>query len=59
MWIAPISTGLVDRKYGDYLSTMDDWQKFVDVTKENYGVDMDVLTKPFSEEQRKYYLQAS
>lgn len=42
---------------GDYHSAMDDWHNFVDETKTDYGVDMHVLTKPFSEEQRKYYLQ--
>lgn len=59
MWMAPIRTGIVDHKLGDYESTMDDWHHFVDETKTYYGVDMGTLTKPFSEEQRKYYLQAS
>jgi len=59
MWMAPIRTGIVDHKLGDYESTMDDWHNFVDETKTYYGVDMGTLTKPFSEEQRKYYLQAS
>lgn len=59
MWIAPIRTGIVDQKTGDYQSSMDDWYNFVDETKAYYGVDMSTLTKPFSEEQRKYYLQAS
>jgi len=56
MWIAPIGTELVDHKMGDYHSTMDNWHNFVDETKTYYGVDMNVLTKPFSEERRKYYL---
>lgn len=38
---------------------MDDWYNFMNDTKTNYGVDMSVLTKPFSEEQKKYYLQVS
>lgn len=42
---------------GDYQSTMDEWCDFVDETKTYYGVDMSVLSKPFSEEQKKYYLQ--
>lgn len=41
----------------DYEGSMDDWQYFVKNTKNHYGVDMSVLTKPFSEEQKKYYLQ--
>jgi len=38
---------------------MDDWYHFTNETKTYYGVDMSVLTKPFSEEQKKYYLQTS
>nr|XP_048321970.1 protein arginine N-methyltransferase PRMT10 [Ziziphus jujuba var. spinosa] len=59
MWIAPIRSGLGDQKMSDYRSAMDEWYGFVDETKTYYGVDMSVLTKPFSEEQRKYYLQTS
>ncbi|KAK7354294.1 hypothetical protein VNO80_19753 [Phaseolus coccineus] len=59
MWMAPIRTGIGDHKIGEYESTMDDWHNFVDETKVCYGVDMSTLTKPFSEEQRKYYLQTS
>ncbi|KAK7411220.1 hypothetical protein VNO78_02652 [Psophocarpus tetragonolobus] len=59
MWMAPIRTGIGDHKLGDYESAMDDWHNFVDETKTCYGVDMSTLTKPFSDEQRKYYLQTS
>lgn len=57
MWMAPIRSGLVDQKKNDYEGSMNDWLCFVNETKNDYGVDMSVLTKPFSEEQRKYYLQ--
>lgn len=43
----------------DYELSMEDWYGFMDETKNYYGVDMSVLTKPFSEEQRKYYLKVS
>ncbi|XP_057968207.1 protein arginine N-methyltransferase PRMT10 [Malania oleifera] len=59
MWVAPIRSGLVEQKMRDYKASMDDWHYFLDETKTYYGVDMDTLTKPFSEEQRKYYLQTS
>lgn len=59
MWIAPIRSGLGDHKISDYRSSMEDWYGFIDETKTSYGVDMSVLTKPFSEEQKKYYLQVS
>lgn len=59
MWMAPIRSGIGDKKMGDYYSAMDDWHNFVDETKTCYGVDMNTLTKPFAEEQKKYYLQAS
>ncbi|GAV72845.1 PRMT5 domain-containing protein [Cephalotus follicularis] len=59
MWVAPIRSGLGDQKKNDYEGSMDDWHSFMDETKTYYGVDMSVLTKPFSEEQKKYYLQTS
>ncbi|KAJ9140937.1 hypothetical protein P3X46_031527 [Hevea brasiliensis] len=59
MWMAPIRSGLVDQKKGDYDGAMDDWYNFVEDTKTYYGVDMNALTKPFNEEQRKYYLQTA
>ncbi|XP_077211280.1 protein arginine methyltransferase 10 [Tasmannia lanceolata] len=59
MWMAPIRSGLGDQKMDDYESTMSDWSRFVDDTEAYYGVNMSVLTKPFREEQKKYYLQTS
>lgn len=59
MWMAPIRSGFVDKKMSDYEGAMEDWYAFVDETKTYYGVDMSVLTNPFTEEQRKYYLQTS
>ncbi|KAK4391647.1 protein arginine N-methyltransferase PRMT10 [Sesamum angolense] len=57
MWMAPIRSGLVDQKMSDYEGAMQDWRSFIDETKSFYGVDMSVLTNPFTEEQKKYYLQ--
>uniref|UniRef100_A0A2P2IPL6 Protein arginine N-methyltransferase PRMT10 n=1 Tax=Rhizophora mucronata TaxID=61149 RepID=A0A2P2IPL6_RHIMU len=57
MWMAPMRSGLGEKKKDDYDGAMDDWYAFVDDTKMYYGVDMSVLTMPFEEEQRKYYLQ--
>ncbi|GMQ06881.1 hypothetical protein CsSME_00051297 [Camellia sinensis var. sinensis] len=59
MWLAPIRSGLTNQKMSDYEGSMDDWFYFLDQTKTYYGVDMSVLTKPFAEEQKKYYLQTS
>ncbi|KAK9071328.1 hypothetical protein SSX86_009896 [Deinandra increscens subsp. villosa] len=59
MWLAPIRSEVTDQKMSEYEECMDDWQGFVTETKSYYGVDMSVLTKPFSEEQKKYYLQNS
>ncbi|KAH9761943.1 protein arginine N-methyltransferase PRMT10 [Citrus sinensis] len=59
MWVAPIRSGLGDQKQQDYEGALDDWYSFLKETKTYYGVDMSVLTKPFSEEQKKYYLQTS
>lgn len=57
IWVAPIHSGLVDQKKIDYDRAMDDWYHFVDETQTFYGVDMSSLSKPFTEEQRKYYLE--
>ncbi|KAK9269767.1 hypothetical protein L1049_001545 [Liquidambar formosana] len=57
MWLAPIRSGLADQKRSDYEASMDDWHCFLNETKTYYGVDMGVLTRAFSEEQKKYYLQ--
>ncbi|KAL4571503.1 hypothetical protein LXL04_018263 [Taraxacum kok-saghyz] len=59
MYLAPIRSGLSDHKMRDYEGAMDDWHGFLKETEACYGVNMNVLTKPFSEEQKKYYLQTS
>lgn len=59
MWVAPIRSGIVDKKINDYEDAMDDWYNFTNETKLKYGVDMSVLKKSFAEEQRKYYLQVT
>ncbi|XP_021895227.1 protein arginine N-methyltransferase PRMT10 [Carica papaya] len=59
MWLAPIRSGLVDQKKNDYEGAMEDWYNFLSDTKTYYGVDMSALTKSFSDEQEKYYLQTS
>lgn len=57
MWLAPIRSGLADHKMSDYEGSMDDWHGFLKETEAYYGVNMSVLTKPFSKEQKKYYLE--
>lgn len=59
MWMAPIQSRLGDQKRSDYDGAMDDWYGFLEDTRTYYGVDICVLTKSFSEEQKKYYLQVS
>ncbi|CAH9102968.1 unnamed protein product [Cuscuta epithymum] len=59
MWVAPIRSGLVDQKKSDCDGAMNEWNQFVNDTKNYYGVDMGVLTKAYMEEQKKYYLQTS
>lgn len=59
IWLAPIRSHLIDQKRDHYDGAMDEWHAFVNDTKSSYGVDMSVLTEPFTVEQRKYYLQTS
>lgn len=59
MWMAPIKTRSVQQRAGSYNVVMQEWNTFVDDTKAYYGVDMGVLTNPYSAEQKKYYLQVA
>ncbi|KAI5073454.1 hypothetical protein GOP47_0011467 [Adiantum capillus-veneris] len=59
MWVAPIRSGLGKAKLQDYENVMVDWDSFIQDTNDYYGVNMSVLTKPFQEEQKKYYLQTA
>ncbi|CAL9180731.1 unnamed protein product [Musa hybrid cultivar] len=59
MWMAPIRSGLGDQKMNDLESAMSDWHGFVEETENYYGVNMNILTKPFREEHEKYYLKTS
>jgi hypothetical protein len=57
MWLAPIRSGLTDRKKDDVNCAMNDWHSFVQETEAHYGVNMGVLTKAFREENEKYDLK--
>jgi len=59
MWLAPIRTGLGDKKMEDLDIAMDDWNLFVQDTQTYYGVNMNALTKPYRAEHEKYYLKSS
>jgi protein arginine N-methyltransferase 1 len=59
MWLAPIRSGQGEQKLLDYENAMADWNNFIEDTNDFYGVDMSVLTQPYSGEQKKYYLQVS
>ena len=57
MWLAPIRTGLGDKKREDFDIAMDDWSLFVQDTQTYYGVNMNALTKAYRAEHEKYYLK--
>ncbi|TVU12692.1 hypothetical protein EJB05_46346 [Eragrostis curvula] len=59
MWLAPIRTGLGDKKMEDLDIAMDDWGQFVGETQAYYGVNMNALTKAYRAEHEKYYLKSS
>lgn len=59
MWLAPIRSGQGEQKLLDYENAMADWNNFTEDTNDFYGVDMSILTEPYSGEQKKYYLQTS
>ena len=57
MWLAPIRTGLGDKKMEDLDIAVDDWDLFVQDTQTYYGVNMNALTKAYRAEHEKYYLK--
>ncbi|GLJ35076.1 hypothetical protein SUGI_0705680 [Cryptomeria japonica] len=59
MWLAPIRSGQGEQKLLDYENAVTDWNNFIEDTNDFYGVDMSILTQPYCEEQKKYYLQTS
>lgn len=59
MWLAPIRSGQGEQKLLDYENAVTDWNNFIEDTNDFYGVDMSILTHPYCEEQKKYYLQTS
>ncbi|KAG8093965.1 hypothetical protein GUJ93_ZPchr0012g20760 [Zizania palustris] len=59
MWLAPIRSGLGDKKMEGFDIAMHDWNHFVADTVSYYGVNMNVLTKAYRAENEKYYLKSS
>lgn len=60
MLLAPI-TDEEERKiqHNEYAAAMEDWKEFAETTQTMYGVDMSVLEKDFSREQKEYYTLSS
>jgi len=46
-------------RYNDYVSSMQDWEKFVPKTHHRFGVDMSCLSADFDKEHAEYYLASS
>uniref|UniRef100_A0ACD6A500 Uncharacterized protein n=1 Tax=Avena sativa TaxID=4498 RepID=A0ACD6A500_AVESA len=59
MWLAPIQSGLGDKKMEDFDMAMNDWNLFVEDTQSYYGVNMNALTKAYRAEHEKFYLKSS
>ncbi|VAH98228.1 unnamed protein product [Triticum turgidum subsp. durum] len=59
MWLAPIRSGLGDKKMEDFEIAMNDWNHFVEDTQAYYGVNMNALTKAYRAEHEKFYLKSS
>ncbi|KAM0944874.1 putative methyltransferase [Dioscorea sansibarensis] len=59
MWIGPIRSGLSEQKWNEFENAMSDWHCFANNMESQYGVNMNVLTKPYLEENEKYHLKTS
>ena len=59
MFLAPVQSMVWDTRVSESDGSMADWEAFVGGTRRDYGVDMGVLTAPYREEQRKYFLGVS
>lgn len=59
MWLAPARSSLWEVRGKDLGGSMEDWEWFVQDTRQHYNVDMSVLSQSYQEEQHKYFLQVS
>uniref|UniRef100_J3LQI2 Uncharacterized protein n=1 Tax=Oryza brachyantha TaxID=4533 RepID=J3LQI2_ORYBR len=59
MWLAPIRSGLGEKKMEDLDIAMHAWNLFVEDTESYYGVNLNVLTKAYCTEHGKYYRKSS
>ncbi|XP_039126042.1 protein arginine N-methyltransferase PRMT10-like [Dioscorea cayenensis subsp. rotundata] len=59
MWIGPIRSDLCEQKWNEFANAMSDWNCFANNMESQYGVNMNVLTRPYLEENEKYYLKTS
>ncbi|KAJ0401029.1 hypothetical protein P43SY_009909 [Pythium insidiosum] len=60
MFIAPIcNEDDSNKRFNEFSNAMDNWRKFVENTRQQWGVDMSVLGNPFRKEQEQYSLHTS
>ncbi|XP_039123404.1 protein arginine N-methyltransferase PRMT10-like [Dioscorea cayenensis subsp. rotundata] len=59
MWIGPIRSGLSKQQWNEFENAMSHWHDFANEMKSQYGVDMNVLLKPYREENERYHLKKS
>lgn len=59
MWLAPVASESGDRKLQEFEQSMADWAAFRRQTRDDFGVDMGVLSDSYRTEQEKYFLQTS
>ena len=59
MFLAPVRTSSSSQRHGDMEASLGGWDQFVDVTRNNYGVDMSALTGEFKAERKDYYMNTT
>ena len=57
IFLAPMRSDHCRKKEADFQDSCGGWAEFVDVTRENFGVDMSVLTAAYEKEQAQYLLE--
>jgi len=53
MWLAPARSSLAEVRGKDLGGSMEDWEWFVQDTRQSYNVDMSVLSQSYQEEQNR------
>lgn len=59
LYLAPISSSVLGQRVHEFQGSMEGWAEFLHEMRDFYGVDLDVLSDSFRDEQKEYYMQTA